>query len=77
MKIKKFLIRLYENIDETLAKLGIVLGLLGTILSALLSGGFYILALSTSFICLSYLYIKRKKPIPIMVAMTYMQIFRI
>jgi hypothetical protein len=61
MKIKKHLVRLDENIDETLAKLGIILGILGTVLSFLISRGFYILALSTSFICLSYLFIKRKK----------------
>ena len=59
MEIKKIIIKLDNNIDETLAKLGIILGLLGTILSAILSGGFYILALSTSFICLLYLYLKR------------------
>ena len=62
MKIKKHLIRLDKNIDETLAKLGIILGILGAVLSAMMGRSLIILGLSISFICFSYLYIKRKKP---------------
>ena len=62
MQVKKNLIKLDANIDETLAKVGIILGILGAILSALSYGSLIILGLSTSFICFSYLYIKRKKP---------------
>ncbi len=62
MQVKKNLIKLDANIDEILAKLGIILGIAGAVLSALSYGSLIILGLSTSFICFSYLYIKRKKP---------------
>jgi hypothetical protein len=62
MKIKEHLLKLDENIDETLAKLGIILGIVVAILSALRYGSLIILGLGTSLICFSYIYIKRKKP---------------
>jgi len=62
MKIKDLIIKLDENIDEILAKVGIVVGILVAVLSAMMYRSLIILGLSTSFICFSYLYIKRKKP---------------
>ena len=61
MKFKKHLLKLDASIDETLAKLGIILGIVAAVLSALLYGSLIILGVGTSLICFSYLYIKRKK----------------
>jgi len=61
MEIKKIIIKLDKNIDETLAKLGIILGIIAAVLSALRYGSLTILGLGTSLICFSYIYIKRKK----------------
>lgn len=62
MQVKKNLTKLDKNIDEILAKLGIILGVVGAVLSALANRDIVILGLATAFICFSYLYIKRKKP---------------
>lgn len=61
MKIKEHLLKLDESIDEILAKLGIILGIVVAVLSALGHGDIIVVGLGTSFICFSYLYLKRKQ----------------
>jgi len=61
MDLKNRLIKADKNLDEILAKLGILLGLVGAALSALSYGSLIIIGLVTAAVCASYLYMKRRE----------------
>ena len=61
MKIFEMFQKIDENLDEALAKIGIILGVFVAIVSALNYGSLILLGAGTSFVCFSYVMIKKIK----------------